>query len=218
MSIYKETLDNGAVITREFEPSDTQTYEPKLKHYTRELNTIHIRDFEDIEFKDGKILNAKKEYSADTPNADVEESYTIKNGKLDGEYKYSFSRGPNDNFWIEANFKEGVLDGDFVMQSDTHVIRKGHYIKGVFEGEYNPKGYFDEAKWREANFQERIDNINAKCYQPAQKEDGRQPVEFNKNRLALLRQRLTKKINKVFGIGQNPAKGNSRTTNTGISY
>lgn len=197
-NIYKETLENGTEIVREFETGDARSYEPKLKHYTRRRNDSHVRDFEDIEFKDGKIFNAKKDYSVDALDTDIKESYTIKEGKLEGEYNYEFSRSPNDRFIIKANFKEGVLDGDFLMEDHLHVIRKGHYDKGVFSGEHNPNEYLGTQK-KEDEFLQKIDAINAQCWQSEKKDSVKELAESNNNEMAKLRNKLAQKVDKVLG-------------------
>ena len=183
-----------------------------------DIDNDYKQHFENIELKDGKILNADRDFNYDYHDFHGEERFSIKEGKLEGLYECkSYTGHPSVAFAVKANFKDGVLDGPFVMENNGHIIKNGSYVNGVFHGEDNSKKYSD-AMDTEIRFNKTINNIQEKCLN--QPKDWRfdDPTKTTAtNRLASLRKKITHDIDEALGTNLEKKKMPLKGLEAGVS-
>ena len=128
------------------------------------IDNDYTQHFENLELENGKILNATRDFYYDYRDFHGEERFSIKEGKLDGSYECSSYNGhPSVAFTIKAKFKDGILDGPFLMENNGHIIKKGNYVNGAFHGKDNSKRYLADAAEAELRFGNNINAIQEKC-------------------------------------------------------
>ena len=210
MANKETTMENGYKITKEFYPSDNPEAKPELKRLIKiynedrkiEKNGTQKYILEEAEYKKGKIVNSNVLHYSNNElkHFHHKESYAIKNGRLEGHYEYTDSyidernREFERDYIVSACFKDGVLDGPFMMQVDGYVIKKGTFDKGVFHGEYNPNRRYNTKK-AELEFCKKIQTICQDCLNPAQEFMASGQIESSK--LSQVRKRIVGKLNKA---------------------
>lgn len=131
----KECVYEKGILREEKTSYWTRTFDEKgdLKHITSSN--------EDMEYKNGKEWEGTKTIGRGDRDGPIEsETYSLKNGVKHGAYHYWYEDGTK----INANYKDGVLDGPYEKETST-LTQRGSYKDGVFSGFINKTEY--EGEW-----------------------------------------------------------------------